>query len=64
MPKLKSNLSCLEESFIWTGLDVNDDFVVEKDTYEKRVEALRSLVADLPEENRTLIRMIMKHLTQ
>ncbi|XP_020604145.1 rho GTPase-activating protein 26-like isoform X2 [Orbicella faveolata] len=45
--------------------DYHEQFLdsVKKDTYEKRVEALRSLVADLPEENRTLIRMIMKHLT-
>lgn len=37
---------------------------VKKDTFEKRVEALRCLVDNLPEENRKLIRMIMKHLTQ
>ncbi|CAH3045582.1 unnamed protein product [Pocillopora meandrina] len=37
---------------------------VKKDTFEKRVEALKCLVAELPEENRKLIRMIMKHLTQ
>ncbi|KAJ7371823.1 Rho GTPase-activating protein 42 [Desmophyllum pertusum] len=35
-----------------------------KDTYEKRIEALRCLVADLPDENRKLIRMIMNHLTR
>lgn len=37
---------------------------VKKDTFEKRVDALTSLVASLPEENRSLIRTIMRHLTR
>ena len=37
-------------------------FFVEKETYEKRIEALTSLVATMPEENRKLIVTIMKHL--
>lgn len=37
-------------------------FFVEQETYEKRIEALTSLVATMPEENRKLIVTIMKHL--
>ena len=39
-------------------------FFVERDTYEKRVEALTSLVASLSEENRKLIKTVMRHLTR
>lgn len=49
---------------LWLNVNHNGVLVTEKETYERRVEALRCLVADLPEDNRTLIRMIMKHLTQ
>lgn len=46
--------------------DYHEQFLdaVKKDTYEKRVEALTSLVGTLPEENRKLIRTILRHLTR
>ncbi|XP_073252515.1 rho GTPase-activating protein 26-like [Porites lutea] len=44
--------------------DYHDQFLdaVKQETYEKRIEALTSLVATMPEENRKLIVTIMKHL--
>ncbi|XP_078371210.1 rho GTPase-activating protein 26-like isoform X2 [Oculina patagonica] len=61
---LKQYLRNMPEPLFTYGY--HDQFLdsVKKETYEKRVEALRTLVAELPEENRQLIRMIMKHLTR
>ncbi|XP_015760036.1 PREDICTED: rho GTPase-activating protein 10-like [Acropora digitifera] len=46
--------------------DFHEQFLdaVKKETFEKRVDALTSLVASLPEDNRSLIRTVMKHLTR
>ncbi|XP_074619725.1 rho GTPase-activating protein 26-like isoform X2 [Acropora palmata] len=46
--------------------DYHEQFLdaVKKETFEKRVDALTSLVASLPEDNRSLIRTVMKHLTR
>ncbi|XP_015777163.1 PREDICTED: rho GTPase-activating protein 10-like [Acropora digitifera] len=46
--------------------DYHEQFLdaVKKETFEKRVDALIYLVASLPEDNRSLIRTVMKHLTR